>query len=91
MNILEAKKLAERGYAVIAPNGQEFLPADFDTDDAPWLDELVFGEWTVKREPLRLWAVYDSNDRWIGTSNDIRGIMKPKDGERMVEFVEVIK
>lgn len=33
MTIQEAKKLAMQGQTVIAPNGQEFLPDDFKTDD----------------------------------------------------------
>lgn len=91
MTIIEAKKLAEQGKIVISPDGLGFDRIDFENDGITWRHEYVFGEWAVKREPLRLWAVYDSNDRRIGTSNDIRGIMKPKDGERMVEFIEVIK
>lgn len=91
MTIIEAKKLAEQGKIVIAPNGQEFLPADFDTADTPWLDELVFGEWTEKRELTRLWVnvyegyfvAYETLDR-ANSHSDINRI-------RCIELVEVMK
>lgn len=89
MNILEAKKLAEQGKIVISPNGNEFSPTYF-LSITQFPDEFVFGEWTVKPEPKRLWAVYDKDEKWLYTNNSPRGITLIH-GQRLVELVEVMK
>lgn len=53
MNIIEAREAAMAGKTVIGPNGVEFIARDFSDDyEGDWINEMVFGEWSIKQEPV---------------------------------------
>lgn len=53
MNIIEAREAAMAGKTVINPNGVEFIARDFSDDyEGDWTNETVFGEWSIKQEPV---------------------------------------
>lgn len=56
MNIIQAYELAKAGKTMIGPNGLAFDKDEFDSDSiGDWSNEMVFGEWHVKREPRVRW------------------------------------
>lgn len=53
MNIIEAREAAMAGKTVITPNGVEFIARDFSDDyEGDWTHNMVFGEWSIKQEPV---------------------------------------
>jgi hypothetical protein len=95
MNILEARKLAEQGKTIIAPNGVEFTIADILAmqPDSPVRFDYVFGEWTEKREPLRRWVnVYPEYISSMSHASKDDADKESVPGRvRCVELVEVMK
>lgn len=92
MTIIEAQELAMSGKTVICPAGQEWVASDFtDKDWCHPTHDQVFGEWKEKREPRRVYLIMNENNAWLRTSFERSAIEPLQKGERIVEFVEVIK
>lgn len=51
MNIIDARKLAIEGMTVISPNGLELVSENF-YDMKNIRNDWVFGEWSIKQEPV---------------------------------------
>lgn len=94
MNIIEAREAAMAGKTVITPNGVEFIARDFSDDyEGDWTNETVFGEWSIKQEPVVFEAeVSIANEKLYGpgvgmiASRD----MRPLIGKRVKVTVEVL-
>lgn len=53
MNIIQAKEAALAGKTVICPNGYTHTADSFkEAADCAWGDKVVFGEWSLKQEPV---------------------------------------
>lgn len=92
MNIIEAREAAMAGKTVIGPNGSEFSLSDLE--NRTWLSETVFGEWSIKQEPVVFEAeVGIANETLYGpgigriASKELRSLL----GKRVKVTVEVIK
>lgn len=94
MNIIDARKLAIAGMTVIAPNGVEFIARDFSDDyEGDWTNEMVFGEWSLKKEPVVFEAeVSIANETLYGSGvgmiadRELRSLI----GKRVKVTVEVL-
>ena len=67
MNIIEAREAAMAGKTVIAPNGTEFVGDDF-VDRYVVTFGLVFGEWSVKQEPVTFEAYVEDASKLRASS-----------------------
>ena len=58
MTIIEARKAALEGKTVIGPNGDEYHAKAFDPKVGIqcWSLKAIFGEWTIKTEPLKIYV-----------------------------------
>jgi hypothetical protein len=91
MTIIEARELAMQGKTVIDRTGKEWSKKDFNRIE-DFHCSYVFGEWREKKEPRRVYAT-------INKKEEINGYYPSHEeaseyvsiGERIVEFVEVVK
>lgn len=51
MNIIEAREAALSGKTVISPSGLPVKGKDFQRF-GEWIDSDIFGEWSIKKEPV---------------------------------------
>lgn len=67
MTIIEAREAAMAGKTVIAPGGLELVADDF-YDMKTISNDMVFGKWSVKQEPVVFEAeVSIANERLYGS------------------------
>jgi hypothetical protein len=91
MNIIQARELAMQGKTVISPSGEEFDIEDFQEFDYPFSRPDIFGEWREKKEPRRLYAIFNEKGEIVSAGMPFRDdLMDCEPGERIVEFVEVL-
>lgn len=95
MNIIEAREAAMAGKTVIGPNDVEFGREEFAAD-APgdWTNEMVFGEWSIKKEPVVFEAeVSIANETLYGSGVGMIASrdMRPLIGKRVKVTVATIE
>lgn len=92
MNIVEAREAALAGKTVIDPRGNSLVANNFEIED-PWLHEDVFGEWSIKQEPVVFEAeVSIANETLYGSGVGMIASrdMRPLIGKRVKVSVEVL-
>lgn len=88
MNIIEAREAALAGKTVIAPNRCWFVAGDFSYDDGlDWSNSMVFGEWSIKQEPV----VFEAEVISSGSGTVIHADLTPLIGKKVRVVVEVIE
>lgn len=93
MNIIEAREAALSGKTVISPSGLPVKGKDFPRF-GEWTDSDIFGEWSIKKEPVMFEAeVSIANETLYGSGigmiadRELRLLI----GKRVKVSVEVIE